>query len=396
VPLLAPTGSVITLTSAATAVPTNGTAQLIAQVLEPSGTPPHSGTHLIFTTTLGTIEPTEAETDVNGRAIVTFRAGLANGTATITPASGGAAVATANVLKIAVGNAAVGTLTLTATPTTLPAGGGNSAVAARVFDIAGNSLPGVLVSFTADAGAIGPSSATTDGNGVATTTLTTTRTAKITAVAGVGVAAGTGSTGGTAQSKDITVTVNVGPSIALGAPSPATPAVGQAVSITLTITAPGATQSPIRSTTINWGDGFTTSVGSATATVQHIYSRPGTFQIVATAVDTNGDSTTATSLVTVISAAPSVGVSADNDSPKVGTAVKFTIAATIPGVGSGAGVAIQNIHIDYGDGIGGDLGAGATSATHTYSSPGQKIVTVTATTTAGTSASGSVTIQVQP
>ena len=44
VPLLAPTGSTITLTSATTALPVNGTSDLIATILESAGTPPHSGT----------------------------------------------------------------------------------------------------------------------------------------------------------------------------------------------------------------------------------------------------------------------------------------------------------------------------------------------------------------
>jgi len=393
VPLLAPAGSTITLTSAATAVPTNGTAQLIAQVLEPSGTPPHTGTHVIFTTTLGTIEPSETETDINGRAVVVFKAGLANGTATITASSGGASVTSANALKIAVGNAAVGSLSLTASPTTLPASGGSSTVSASVLDISGNVLPGVAVSFSTDTGAVSPSSATTNGNGVASTTLTTSRTAKVTATAGIGTTGGTGSTGGTAQTKDVTVTVNVGPTIALGAPTPPNPAVNQPVSVTLTITAPGATQSPVRSATINWGDGQTTSVGSSTATVQHIYRSTGTFIITATAVDANGDSSTATTAVTVINATPSVGVTANNDRPAVNTAVTFTISASIPG--SPTGVSIQNVHIDYGDGTGQDLGSTQTSATHTFTSSGPKTVVVTATTTAGTSASGSTVIQVQ-
>ena len=46
VPLLAPSGSTITLTSSATALPVNGSAQIIAQLIEPSGTPPHSGTRV--------------------------------------------------------------------------------------------------------------------------------------------------------------------------------------------------------------------------------------------------------------------------------------------------------------------------------------------------------------
>ena len=89
VPLLAPSGSTIILTATNNAIAANGTAQLIAQVLEPSGTPPHPGTQVIFTTTLGVVEPGEVETDVNGRAMATFRPNGINGTATIIAASGG-------------------------------------------------------------------------------------------------------------------------------------------------------------------------------------------------------------------------------------------------------------------------------------------------------------------
>src|SRR5437899_5084223 len=79
VPLLAPSGSTISLTASNTAVPSTGTVQLIAQVIEAAGTPPHSGTHVIFTTSLGTIEPSEVTTDANGRATATFKANGMNG-----------------------------------------------------------------------------------------------------------------------------------------------------------------------------------------------------------------------------------------------------------------------------------------------------------------------------
>ena len=82
VPLLAPTGSTITLTTATNIITTTGTAEILAQVLEASGTPPHSGTLISFTTTLGRVEPTEVETDASGRAIVRFTATGASGTAT--------------------------------------------------------------------------------------------------------------------------------------------------------------------------------------------------------------------------------------------------------------------------------------------------------------------------
>src|SRR5215471_21352037 len=108
VPLLAPTGSTITLSTTTTALPVNGTTEIVATLLKPAGTPPQRGTHVIFTTTLGTIRPSEVETDTNGRAVAMFDAGGASGTATITAASGGANVGTTGGLKIVVGAAAVG------------------------------------------------------------------------------------------------------------------------------------------------------------------------------------------------------------------------------------------------------------------------------------------------
>src|SRR5262245_40162717 len=71
VPLLAPTGSTITLTAGATALPAGGSTTLVAQVIESSGQVPHSGTQVILTTTLGTIQPAQATTDVNGRVTAT-------------------------------------------------------------------------------------------------------------------------------------------------------------------------------------------------------------------------------------------------------------------------------------------------------------------------------------
>src|ERR1700712_4011278 len=80
VPLLAPGGSTITLTSTATALPANGATEIIAQVIEASGTPPHSGTVVTFTTTLGAVQPSEAETDLSGRVIVKYVASNGSGT----------------------------------------------------------------------------------------------------------------------------------------------------------------------------------------------------------------------------------------------------------------------------------------------------------------------------
>ena len=167
VPLLAPSGSTIILTATNNAIAANGTAQLIAQVLEPSGTPPHPGTQVIFTTTLGVVEPGEVETDVNGRAMATFRPNGINGTATIIAASGAATTGTNGAVKIAVGTAAVGRVVVNATPATIPSGG-TSAIAASVFDVNGTPLASTAVSFATDAGTLSTSLANTNGDGIAT------------------------------------------------------------------------------------------------------------------------------------------------------------------------------------------------------------------------------------
>src|SRR5712692_2957963 len=149
VPLLAPTGSTITLTAATTALPLGGTTTLIAQVIAASGQPPHEGTLVTFTTTLGTVQPAQVETDINGRVIVQFNAGNSSGTATISASSGGAGATTtttngtttttaANVVKIAIGAAAVGGVSVSANPPTVPASGGSSTITATISDAAGN------------------------------------------------------------------------------------------------------------------------------------------------------------------------------------------------------------------------------------------------------------------
>ena len=56
-------------------MPLGGSVDIIAQVIEPAGTPPQRGTLVSFTTSLGTLQPTEAETDTAGRAIVRFLGG---------------------------------------------------------------------------------------------------------------------------------------------------------------------------------------------------------------------------------------------------------------------------------------------------------------------------------
>ena len=167
VPLLAPTGTVITLFPAASTVPVDGNVEIIATVIENgvasaldragteperdaghrhrhrpapttttttgAGTPVQNGTLVSFTTTLGRIEPSEARTN-NGQVKVQFIAGGQSGTATITAYSGGASGKIENLL---VGSAAAERVIVTASPQTLGASGGTSVISARVENATG-------------------------------------------------------------------------------------------------------------------------------------------------------------------------------------------------------------------------------------------------------------------
>jgi hypothetical protein len=131
-PLLAPTGTTIRLTTNTQVLPINGTAEITASVLEAGGYAVHNGTMVTFTTSLGTVAPSEVGT-TDGKATVTFHAGTQAGTAVINAYSGsnstssststgtgGATTTTGTGVSIAVG--AVPTITLTG-PTTTPTAG---------------------------------------------------------------------------------------------------------------------------------------------------------------------------------------------------------------------------------------------------------------------------------
>ncbi|HEY7290552.1 MAG TPA: Ig-like domain-containing protein [Vicinamibacterales bacterium] len=414
VPLLAPSGSTITLTASSTALSVNGTAQLIAQVIEPAGTPPHSGTHVIFTTSLGTIQPSETDTDINGRAVATFNAGSSNGTATITASSGGSVVAAANALKISVGTAAVGRVVVAANPTLIAANGGTAVISASVADINGNALAGAPVAFSTTAGTMNPSIATTDGNGNATSSLTTTTTATVTASVGAQGGSSTGGGGGTGgggtgtgggtttpttpapsgqASGSVTVNVAAAPTLVI-APPTTPPSAGLPATFTFTVTVPTTNGSAIRDLSVNWGDGSPTQdlgVVSTTSTQTHVYGTAGSYTISAVLADTLGNQVKQTAGITVIPV-PGAGIQI-TPSPipgKVNTATTFSIQITLP-----TGIAVQSLSIDYGDGGHDDLGS-TQSATqqHVYTTTGTFTVTVTVLDTLGRTTTGSTRVSI--
>ena len=401
VPLLAPAGSTITLTTASSTLPINGSTDVIAQIIEAGGVPPHEGTRVTFTTSLGRLQPSEADTDVGGRAIVKFIA-TTSGVASITALSGGTSIAAANAVKISVGAAAVGGVSLQANPTTLSSAGGTTDLTATVIDTSGNPLPGVSVTFSIDtsattssgAGSFSASVVTTDANGRATTQLTTNRTTTVAATAGVATTGG--GTGGTAasaaQTAKVTINVNSTATITVGTVVPATPSVNQAVTVPLTY---GTTGSPITRVTVNWGDGTTSSVPGQPAAVSHTYSQSGTFGVQITGTDAFGDAANTATSITVSSSRPTVTVTPPSTGVHAGAPATFTIAAAVP---TGSTASIASVTIDWGDGTSTTVPSNIGSAQHTYSAAlvGTTVtVTVTARDTNGQPGGGSTVVTVQ-
>jgi hypothetical protein len=323
VPLLAPTGSVITLLATTSTVSLNSEVTIIATVIENgqaaaptgtgsgtgtgtttrtgAGTPVQNGTLITFTTTIGRIEPAEARTH-NGQVTVKLITSGTSGIATITAYSGGAS---SQLTNLKIGTAAAKTVSVTTTPQSLGVSGGTTQVIASVVDEGGSPIGGVPVTFSTDKGSITPSTVTTDNSGISTATLSTTATAKITAA--VGALTGTS-----------TVTVNAR-SLTSFTASPSSASAG--VPITFTVTP--ASGSNISNVRVDFGDGTSPAnlgaIGAATP-VPHTYNRTGNYSATATAGD--GDSLSAS---VIIGSLP-VTLSASPSNPAVNAPVTFTVS----------------------------------------------------------------------
>jgi hypothetical protein len=398
VPLLAPTGSTVTLSANASTVATNGTVGLTAFVTESSGTPVQNGTTVRFTTTLGTVTPTDAQTS-NGVAVATFNAGTSSGVATIHAVSGGATggsgttggtgtgstttVTAGNMVTITVGVAAAKTLTVTASPTSVGPNGGSVSVTAMVLDPSGGSLAGIPVTFSSDHGNMNPGTAMTDAGGQATSTLTTSVETKVTASAGAAT--------GTA-----TVTLRPAPAItvkctpASGTGTCASVAASDATN-TATVTfdvAKATGSSTLRDVTINYGDGTSQSLGTlagGTITVAHSYpgsSNIATYTAVVTATDLDNERSTVSTIVNVTPrSALTIDLAATQGTSVAGQGQSVAFAATV------AGGSAQSFAWDFdGDGTV-DATTSSSKTSHVYTANGRYTAIVTVQTVDGRSAS---------
>lgn len=405
VPLLAPTGSVISLFPTATNVPLNGSVEIVVTVIENgvaatsstggtggtpanggtttptttttttragAGTPVQNGTLVSFTTTLGSIEPREARTQ-NGEVRVKFNAQSQSGLATITAYSGGASGKLEN-LKI--GSAAAERVLVSASPQTLGPAGGTATISARVEDASGAGVAGVPVTFTTDAGSLSASSATTDASGVATVTLNTSRASKITAnVAG----------------KTAEATVGLNPRTGITLAGPTTP-VSAGVPATFTVGV-GATAN-VRDVTVDFGDGDKQSLGaiSGSTTINHTYDNPGSYAVRATAIEASGFSEQVSTAVSILPGQPpAVTITASNNNPSVGETVILTAQV------SGATSTVVSFEWNFGSGaIPATAVTTGNRTTVSYTTTGTKVVTVRVVQATGPSGEGSTAIVVRP
>jgi hypothetical protein len=406
VPLLAPTGSVISLFASSSTIPLNSEIEIVANVIENgtapttpttpttpanpgatpapttttstttagAGTPVQNGTLVSFTTTIGRIEPSEARTN-NGQVRVKFISSGQSGTATITAFSGGAS---GKLENLKVGSAGAERVLITASPQTLGPSGGSATITARVEDVSGSGLSGVPVTFTTDAGSLSSPSVNTDSLGVAQTTLTTSRAAKVTAnVAG--------------KTADVTVGLNPRTGISISPPSTQVSA-GQPAAFAIKITSGSTGNVPnIRDVTVDFGDGRSQSLGaiSGDATIQHTYNEAGTYTVRATAIDVSGfTEQVATSITVLPGQPPGVTITASNSSPTVGQIITLTAVA------QGQTSTIQRYEWDFGDGT--TATTTGPQITKSYLTIGTKVIRVTVVQAVGPSGQGQTTVDVKP
>jgi len=385
-PLVAPTGTAITLISSTNDLPVNGSAEITAVLVQGvqtggannasgvtagGGTSVHNGTVVTFTTTLGRIEPAEAQTSA-GKAVVRLIGDGRSGKATITAFSGAAT----KTVDVNIGSAGASRVVVTANPQSLPAGGGTTAVTARVEDAQGNGLLGVPVSFSTTKGTLSQTTVLTNDQGFAVTQLTTTQEATVSASSG-SVTAGTVAITLRAQSSLV-----ITPPASIFVSTPASFSVQAATSVS------GST--PIVSNMqVDFGDGTpktppVTLTGTQAQTVQHLFARKGQLTVTASGVDQEG--TPVSNSVQVAVGGITAAATASPNPSIVGATVTFN--ATV----GPTNVIIDHYEWDFGDGTSTITASG--QAQHAYGTSGARTVVVSVVPVVGDAVKVAIPIQI--
>ena len=185
VPFYATEGAEIIISTDKTYLRTGGdTAVITVLGFTADGEALHDHTLVVFSCTLGSLNPAEIEM-INGRAAVEFISSERSGIAQI-QARSGSVVAEPNPLEIAIGSAALHSLSISAEPSRLPGGGGQSRIRIFAFDESNNLLSDIPVVLSTSAGEFSESLGLylTDSQGMVEAWLETVQTAVVRAESG--------------------------------------------------------------------------------------------------------------------------------------------------------------------------------------------------------------------
>jgi hypothetical protein len=245
-----------------------GTSSLTVQGTEEDGTPLPDGTTVTFSVDqAGRVDPAAVKL-VNGIAATTYFATFSSGEITVTATSGSVQART----TITVADNIAENVFVSANPGSFPSGGGTSIISAVVTDDSGRPIPNIGVRFSTTSGTLqsGGSPIETNNSGVATDVLNTTEAATVTATTDNGFSGQT------------TVLVGVGRVICHMAVNTDTPDVDEVVSFFDTSDNPG---NQIVSFHWEFGDG----ASAEGPNVQHAYHTEGTFEVVHSVIDRQGN-----------------------------------------------------------------------------------------------------------
>lgn len=378
VPLLAPTNSSIRLVANVSVLPTNGSTEITAVVIESAGTPVQNGTVVTFTSSLGTVEPREART-TNGQVTVRYNSGSQSGSAKIGAFSGGSK---SDDLEILVGAAAAGAISVRANPAQVPTTGGTADIVATVVDTGGNPLRGAPVTFSTNFGQLSQATSITDAAGEARTQLTTVVKSTVTARVGGGTSA---------PSATVDVDARNAPAVVLAVNGTSNFA-EVFIPAVITLEPPSTTTAnAIREVVLNLGDGTVRNLGAllVKTTVTHTWTRTGTYTVTATATDV-ANFTATTSVAVTVTEQITVPVTIQPTVSLGSRVVTFNASAVSPNQTVTGPVRIYEW--DFGDGSS-TTTTGITTS-HRYSAAGTYIVRVRVVTTNGYEGFGEIAVTV--
>ena len=380
--ITAPSDAVIQINIAQPFIVANATMQIALVLQRMDSSPVDDGTEVSLSVTAGSLTQQTVQT-VNGTATVNYQASSEAGTATLTVRSGGASA----TIALTVVSAAVRSVAVTAGPTVLPPGGGETDITATVTGTGGTPVVGVPVRFETSAGTAGVTDTTSDSAGVARTTVSTTVAAMVRAIV-EGLAPA-----------EVLVRIQAILSVAMAASSTA---VTEGDSVTFNIAATSSDGAAATGTlTVDLGDGRSVTVIDflSTTTVTETYSSAGSYTVTAQLVSDDGSIGTAN---VALSVAPrpilSVTLSASPTTLQVDETVVFTVGGTSTVGASATGVgaaATGTLVLDYGDGTSTIVGfEDSTTTTKTYSAAGTYTVNAELTATDGRVANATLSLTI--